>query len=571
MPVQNAEIAAMLDQTGELLEIRGDNPFRARAYRRAARIVDGLAQNVSGLLAAGGRLADLPGIGDDLAAKIAGIAATGRFDLLDRLKSELPGDLVDIAALPGIGPKRLKILYDRLAIRSLGDLRRCAEAGRVREIRGLGPKLEARLLAALRKPPSPRRFRLPVAEAEAQALTTWLSGATGQDRIVVCGSFRRCRETVGDLDILATSSDGARIGDRLAAYENVAEILARGTKRTAVSLRSGMQVDLRVVAPESHGAALIYFTGSKAHNLALRGIANAHGWKLNEYGLFDGSTRIAGETEEGVYRRLGMTFVPPELREDRGEIDAALRNQLPELVTLGDIRGDLHVHSNWSDGSRTIEDMARAASARGYSYIALTDHSRHVTIAHGLDADRLARQIDEIDRLNARLGDFTILKGIEVDILAGGELDLPDEILARLDLVVAAVHSKFDLSAAGQTERIMRAMDNRHVSIIAHPTGRLLDRRDAYAIDMERLIAAAAERGCHLEINGEPDRLDLSDLHARAAAAAGVKLAISTDAHTTGALDYMRLGVDQARRGWLKPDDVINTRSIEALRRLLKR
>ncbi|SDD80378.1 DNA polymerase (family 10) [Sphingomonas sp. YR710] len=571
MPLHNVEIAKMLDQTGELLEIQGGNPFRARAYRRAARVVGGLGKSIQTLIAADKDLTELPGIGDDLAAKITAIATTGRFDLLEQLKHELPGDLGDIAALPGVGPKRLKLLYDRLGVRTLDELRRCAAAGRLRDVKGLGGKFEIRLREALQKPAGPSRFRLSVVEDEADALLAFLRDAGGVGAVVAAGSFRRRRETVGDLDILATARDGWKIGDRLIAYENVVKTLAHGPMRTSVELRSGLQVDLRVVPAASLGAALIYFTGSKAHNLALRRLAQRRGWKLNEYGLFDQDHRIAGSTEQAVYRKLGLSYIPSELREDRGEIAAARTHSLPALVSLADIRGDLHVHSNWSDGAVPIAVMAEAARARGYGYIALTDHSQHLAITHGLDVERLSRQTDEIDRLNARREDFTILKGIEVDILTDGTLDLPDSILARLDLVVAAVHSRFDLSAKAQTDRIIRAMDNPHVSIVAHPTGRLIGDRDAYAVDMERLIEAAAGHGCHFEINAEPDRLDLSDLHARAAKAAGVKLAISTDAHSADGLDFMRFGVDQARRGWIEPGDILNTRQLPALRKLLKR
>ena len=321
---------------------------------------------------------------------------------------------------------------------------------------------------------------------------------------------------------------------------------------------------------QSYGAALLYFTGSKAHNIALRGLANEHGWKLNEYGLFAGKRRIAGATEEDIYKKLGLAFIPPELREDRGEIALAKKNWLPDLVSLSDIRGDLHVHSDWSDGTFAIADMAAAAKERGYAYMAITDHSRRVTVAHGLDPARLSRQIDQIDRLNDKLDGIVVLKGIEVDILADGGLDLPDRILARLDVVIASVHSSFELSRAAQTERIIRAMDNRHMSILGHPTGRLIGVREPYDVDMDRILVAAHERGCHLEINAEPDRLDLSDVHAQAAKSVGVKVAISTDAHSTAALGYMRFGVDQARRGWLEAGDVINTRPLTELRKLLK-
>jgi len=571
MPVQNAEIAEMFDQTAELLEIKGDNPFRSRAYRNAARTIERLPKSIASLLKAGEDLSELPGIGKDLAGKIAAIVATHKFDVLDRLKRELPGDLGEIAALPGLGPKRVKLLYDELGVRSLEDLRRAVKSGRLRELHGFGAKSEEKLAAALAKPQAEKRFKLAEAEAEAEALVTHLQAGESRAQVVVAGSYRRRRDTVGDLDILMTSKNGAAAGDRLAGYENVASVTAHGPTRTAVVLRSRLQVDLRVVPKESYGAALMYFTGSKAHNIALRGLANEHGWKLNEYGLFDGKRHIAGATEEEIYRKLGLAPIPPEMREDRGEIALARSGRLPKLVTLDDIRGDLHVHSNWSDGKAPIAEMAAAARARGYAYMAITDHSQHVTVAHGLDAARLSRQIDEIDRLNDRLQGFTVLKGAEVDILADGLLDLPDRILSRLDLVVAAVHYKFDLSRKAQTERIIRAMDNRHMSILAHPTGRLIGERDAYEVDMEAIIAAARERGCHLEVNADPDRLDLTDIHAHAAKSAGVKLAISTDAHSTGGFGNIRFGVDQGRRGWLEAADVINTRPLSQLRKMLRR
>jgi DNA polymerase (family 10) len=560
----------MFDQAAELLEIKGDNPFRSRAYRRAARLIEGLPKSVASLLKAGEDLSELPGIGKDLAGKIVAIVTTGKFDLLESLKHELPGDLGEIAALPGLGPKRVKLLYDKLGVRSIEDLHRAAKAGRLRELRGFGPKSEAKLLAALAKPPSEKRFKLAMAEAEAEALVSFLRPGLDKARVVVAGSYRRRRDTVGDLDILVTAHRNAAVGDRLSKYENVANVLAHGPTRTTVVLCSGLQVDLRVVPEQSYGAALMYFTGSKAHNIALRGLANERGWKLNEYGLFDGERRIAGATEEEVYGKLDLAFVPPELREDRGEVALAKRKRLPKLVSLSDIRGDLHVHSEWSDGTVSIADMAAAARERGYAYIAITDHSQRVTIAHGLDPARLSRQIDEVDRLNDKLDGFVVLKGVEVDILVDGRLDLPDKILSRLDVVVAAVHYKFDLSRQAQTERVIRAMDDRNMSILAHPTGRLIGEREPYDVDMERVIAAAHERGCHLEVNAEPERLDLTDVHAQAAKSMGVKVAISTDAHTTAALGYMRFGVDQARRGWLESADVINTRPLGELRKLLK-
>jgi DNA polymerase (family 10) len=561
----------MFDQAAELLEIKGDNPFRTRAYRRAARVVEGLPKSVSTLLKGGEDLSELPGIGKDLAGKIAEIAATGKFKLLESLKRELPGQLGEIAALPGLGPKRVKLLYDKLHVSSLEDLRRVLRQGRLGEIKGFGPVIEQKLRAALQKPVAEKRFKLPIAEAEADALLKYLRQGLKDGELVVAGSYRRRRETVGDLDVLVAARDAGGVGDRLTKYENVADVLAHGPTRTAVVLRSGIQVDLRVVPARSFGAALLYFTGSKAHNIALRGLANDRGWKLNEYGLFSGKRSIAGATEQQVYGRLGLPYIAPELREDRGEVVLAQKNMLPKLLQFADIRGDLHVHTNWTDGTASIEEMVRAAKAKGYAYVAITDHSRHVTVAHGMDAARLLKQLDEIERINEIVSGINVLKGIELDILADGKLDLPDKVLSRLDLVIAAVHYKFDMSRAAQTDRIIRAMDNSHVSIIAHPTGRLIGERDAYAINVERLIEAAHERGCALELNAQPERLDLSDIHVQAAKAGGVKIAISTDAHAPAALDFMRYGVDQARRGWLEADDVINTRPLDKLKKLLKR
>src|SRR5579885_3278923 len=568
MPVQNAEIAAMFDQAAKLLEIQGENQFRVRAYRRAAQVIEGLPQSVRSLLSAGRDLSEFPGIGKDLAGKIADIVKTGHFELLDRLKEQLPGELGEMAGLPGLGPKRAKLLYDELDVRTLDDLRRVLKTGRLRELKGFGPVIAKKLSAALEKPRAEKRFKLSVAEAEAEALVGFLRDG---GRIVVAGSYRRRRDTVGDLDLLVTAKDAAAVGNKLVLYENVAEVLAHGPTRTTVILRSGIQVDVRAVPEESYGAALLYFTGSKAHNIVLRGLANDRGWKLNEYGLFEGEHRIAGATEEEVYAKLGLAFIPPELREDRGEIALAKRNALPKLLTIADIRGDLHVHSNWTDGKAPIPEMAAAAKERGYEYIAITDHSQRVAMARGLNPERLLRQIDEIEKFNGKAAGIKLLKGIEVDILSDGRLDLPDEVLARLDIVVASIHYNFDLPRKEQTERIIKAMDNRHVSIIGHPTGRLIGSREPYDIDLDRIIAAAHERGCQLEINAQPERLDLADGCAHAAKSVGVKLAISTDAHAPAHFGYMRFGVDQARRAWLEAGDVINTRPLRELKKLLKR
>ena len=568
MPVQNAEIAVMFDQTADLLEIKGDNPFRVRAYRRAARTIEGLPQSVRGMLAAEADLSELPGIGKDLAGKIADIVKSGHFLLLDQLKKKLPGELGEMAALPGLGPKRIKLLYSKLKVRTLDDLRKVVLSGRLKRRKGFGAALENKLMEALKKPVVAKRHRLTMAEAEAEALVAYLRDG---GRVVVAGSYRRRRETVGDLDILVTSQHAAAACDKLAHYENVAEVLAHGPTRATVVLRSGLQVDLRAVKEASYGAALMYFTGSKAHNIALRGIANDRKWKLNEYGLFSGKRRIAGATEDEVYERLGLQYIPPEMREDRGEIALAQAHKIPKLVSVPDIRGDLHVHSDWTDGTATIAEMAEAARACGYEYMALTDHSRRQSMSHGLDPARVTRQIHEIDKINASMKGFTILKGIEVDILKDGTLDLPDATLEKLDVVVASVHSFFDLAREEQTERMIRAMRNPYVSILGHPTGRLIGTREPYEIDMDRVLSAAAELNCCVEINSEPDRLDLNDLHAHMAKSKGVKIAVSTDAHAVHAFKYIRFGIDQARRGWLTADEVINTRPLADLREVLKR
>jgi len=571
MPVQNADIAAIFERTAELLEIKGDHQGEVRAYRHAARALEALPMSVAALLADGADLSRLPGVDADLAGKIASIVKTTRFDLLDNLQRQLPGDFNAIAAVPGLGPKRVRLLQEHLRVRTLDDLRRAAQSGQLRDIRGLGLAVEKKVLAALAKPQHERRFKLSVAREEAEALLAALDLKTPECRITIAGSYRRRRETVGDLDLVVTGPKSSVVGDRLIRYERVAEILAHGPTRTTVVLRSGLAVELLTVDHESFGAGLLYLTGSKAHTVALRTLAGVRGWKLNEYGLFAGKRRIAGATEEELYAKLGLDFIPPELREDRGEVASARENRLPALITMADIRGDLHVHSDWSDGTAPIRELAAAAHARGYQYLAITDPIRGPGAPNGLDAARLAQQAEEIDRLNRSLAGITILKGVETGILEDGSLDLPDAVLSRLDVVVAAVHSHFDLPAMAQTSRLVHAIQNPQVSILAHPTSRLIGQREPCRADLDRVIAVARAVGCHLEINADPDRLDLDDEHARAAKVAGVKLAISSGARSGAALASLEFGVDQARRGWVSPHDVINTRSLGELKKLLRR
>lgn len=572
MPVHNAEIAGLFSRLADLLEVEDANPFRVRAYRNAARTVSGYSKSMADLLAEDKDLSKLPGIGKDLAEKIGTIVATGKLPLLEEVEARTPAALSDLMKIDGLGPKRVKILYKQLHITSPEDLKRAARSGKLHELEGFGRKTEEMILHRIEHFSGvEERTRLLDAEEIVKPLVAWLQQTKGIKDITVAGSFRRRMETVGDLDILVTATRGSPVMERFVNYDEVAEVVSSGKTRSTVILRSGMHVDLRVVPQASYGAALCYFTGSKAHNIAVRKIGVSKGCKINEYGIFKNDKRIAGKTEKDVYRQAGLPYIEPELRENRGEIEAARKNRLPELVTLDDIRGDLHCHTRATDGHNSLEEMATAARSKGYEYLAITDHSRHLTVAHGLDGKRLLSEIKRIDRLNDKLDDIVILKGIEVDILEDGTLDMPDDILRQLDLVAGAVHYRFNLTRRKQTKRIIRAMDNPYFNILAHPTTRLINEREACEVDMEKVISAAKERGCFLEVNAQPVRLDLTDSHCKLAKETGLKVAISTDAHSTGNLDHMRFGVDQARRGWLEADDVLNTRKLDDLRKLLKR
>ena len=572
MPVHNADIAIQFNRLADLLEIEEANRFRVRAYRRAAQTIQELPESAAAMVAEDRDLTELPGIGEDLAGKIKEIVQTGRCHMLEEVEARTPSTLAALTSIAGLGPKRVQVLHEKLGVRTLDDLARAAEAGKVRALPRFGEAFETKLLAELgRHRAAEQRLRLSTAEDFAFGLIVYLRKHPGLDEAVVAGSFRRRKETVGDLDILVTCADGSGAIEHFVRYDEVDRVTARGPTRAAVVLKSGLQVDLRVVPAESYGAALHYFTGSKAHNIAIRQRGQVRGLKINEYGLFRGETRIGGRTEREVFEAVGLPYIPPELREDRGEIDAAAEGRLPELVSVTNIRGDLHVHTRASDGKSTLAEMAAAGKALGYAYLAIADHSRHATIAHGLDPNRLSAQLDEIDQLNDGADGFRLLKSCEVDILADGKLDLPNSILKRLDLTVCAVHYQFELDAEAQTERILRAMDNPCFHILAHPSGRLIGERPGYAVDLERIIEGAKARGCFLEVNAHPSRLDLDDVHCRAAKTLGVKVAISTDAHSTVGLGAMRYGVDQARRGWIEPDDVLNARPWPQLKELLRR
>ncbi len=572
MAVHNADIARLFNEMATLLEIEGANPFRVRAYRRAASTIDDLSENVSSIIASGRSLTDLPGIGDDLAAKIEEISGTGHLKALDQVEARTPSTLALLTSVPGLGPKKIHTLHSVLGIRTLEDLQEAARAGRLRELPRFSAALEKKILDALQAKRSEEiRFRISTAEDFARGLVAHLKAARGVGEVIVAGSFRRCRETVGDLDILVTCASGRAAIAHFLEYDEIGEVVAKGPTRSTVILKAGIQVDVRVVPEESYGAALHYFTGSKPHNIAVRKLAQDKGLKLNEYGIFKGKRRLGGRTEEEVFRAAGLPFIEPELREDRGEIEAAQLGRLPALVEQKHIRGDLHVHTKASDGKNSLAEMAEAARVLGYEYLAVSDHSRHATVAHGLDAARLSAELEEIDRLNDTFDGFRLLKSCEVDILADGKLDLPASVLKRLDFTVCAVHYRFDLGAQEQTERILRAMDNRYFTILAHPTGRLLTERPGYAVDLDRVIEGARERGCFLELNAHPMRLDLDDVHCRRARDVGVRIAISTDAHSTAGLNAMRYGIGQARRGWIGPNDVLNTRPWNELKVLLAR
>ncbi len=572
MAVHNAEIAEAFRKLADLLEIEGENPFRVNAYRVAANTLESLPRDAGEMIAAGEDLTRLPGIGEDLAGKIEEMVRTGSLSALEQMETRVPPGLIDLLRVPGLGPKRVRAIHRTLGIDSLEALETAAREGRLRLVPGIGPGIEAGIREGIaRLGAIERRLRLIDAEPIAAALERWLRGAPGLRDLALAGSFRRRKETVGDLDIVVAASAGPPVIERFVAHEDVRDIRQRGTTRASVTLRSDFDVDLRVVSAQSFGAALMYFTGARGHTIALRRRAMGRGWKLNEYGLFEGERRLAAKTEQEIYRSLELPFIPPLLRENRGEIAAAESGSLPDPVRLADIRGDLHCHSRASDGTATISEMARAARALGHEYLAIADHSQRLRIAGGLGAEALSAQIDEIDALNETLEGIRVLKSCEVEIDEEGRLDLGPDLLGRLDFTVCAMHRGLSASPEALTRRLLRAMDDPHCNIIAHPTGRLINRRPPAAIDLERVMRAALERGCFLELNAQPSRLDLDDVHCMMAREIGLKVAISSDAHSPGQLAWMRFGVDQAARGWLEAGDVLNTLALEHLLARMRR
>jgi DNA polymerase (family X) len=573
--MQNPDIARVFDQIADLLEIQDANPFRVRAYRNAARTIRDYPEPLAELVQTGAKqLTDIPGIGEDLAEKIGDFVTTGEIPLRKQLAAKLPAGLLDLLRIPGLGPKRVKLLYKKLKVKTAADLAKVLDQGKIQKLKGFGPKMEEKIRAGLGQAQvTERRMLLHEAETQASAILAYLRAGGGIHQIEAAGSYRRRKETIGDLDILVTSSDSAKVMDRFVAYGDVAEVVSKGETRSTVKLSGGPQVDLRAVDPEEYGAALIYFTGSKAHNIELRTIAQERSYKLNEYGLFKGTRRVAGKTEQEIYAKLGLDWIPPELREARGEIALAREHRLPKLVELDQIRGDLQMHTSATDGKGTIEEMAQAARALHYQYIAITDHSKRVTMALGFDAKRLREQWRAIDQLNAPSGkkDFTILKSIELDILETGKLDLPDDVLAEADYVVATIHYGLTQTKEQLTRRLVGAAEHPWVDAIGHPTGRKLGEREPYPLDFDALCRACARTGCLLELNGHPERMDLPDTLAAAAKQQGVRFVLSTDSHQPGNLPFMRYAVDLARRAGLEAGDILNTRPLGEFRKGLKR
>ena len=563
--MKNKELADLFEKMADILEFKGENPFKISAYRKASRIIGDLTQDIEEI-AESGKLKGIPGIGEGMAQKVVEYLKTGKISKFEEVKKGVPGELIAIMDIPGMGPKTLSMLHKEKGISNLSQLEKASEDGSLLGLFGMGEKKIENIKRGIQLlKQSQGRMNLGVAFPIAKRIVETLRQKTGSKKIEWAGSLRRMKENIGDIDILATGPDKEKIVHAFTHLPEVKEVLASGETKASIIAEGGTQIDLRVVEEDSYGAALQYFTGSKGHNIHLRGIAKAKGIKINEYGVFKGNKKIAGKEEKDVYRSLGMNWIEPELREDRGEIEAAQEKRLPKLVQESEIKGDLHVHSKWSDGTSEIEEIAQAAQKRGYQYVAICDHSKSLRIAHGLDESRLVKQIEEIDRINEKLKDFQILKGTEVDILTDGKLDFPEKILKKLDIVVAAIHSGFKQDKTKMTKRIVRALENPFVNIIAHPSGRLLGARDPYEVEMDELMEAVKKYGKALEINAYFERLDLDDVHCRKAKEMGVRVGIGTDSHHLDQMWMISLGVAVARRGWLETKNVLNTLSLKEM------
>ncbi|MBI2658001.1 DNA polymerase/3'-5' exonuclease PolX [Candidatus Woesearchaeota archaeon] len=573
--MKNLEVAQLLNEIADYLEFSTDakDRFKIRAYRKAALVIESLSEDIEKVWKEN-RLEELPGIGEGIAKKIDDFLKNSKSKYLDELKKSTPVDIEQLGTISGLGPKTIMKLYSRLKIRTISELEKAAKQGKIQKIKGLGPVVEQNLLKSIefsRK--SRQRIPLGFALSDAEEVLGLMGALKEVKRVSIAGSTRRMKETIRDIDIVATSANPSKVIDFFTKMPNVAGILAKGPTKSSVRLKEGIQVDLRVLDDNVFGAALLYFTGNKEHNIILRRIAIEKGLKLSEYGLFSGKTGklVAGKTEEEIYKRLGMDYIEPEMREDEGEVELAQHHMLPKLIGYNDIKGDLQMHTKWSDGSNTIEEMALAAKKLGHEYICITDHAGSLAIAKALDEKRILEQRKEIEKVNKKLSGIVVLQGTEVNITNDGKLDMSGKVLKELDIVVASIHSGFKNSREKLTSRMINAIQNDNVDIIAHPTGRLLGRREPYDIDLEKAFEAAKDTGTVMEINAEPYRMDLKDTNARAAIKAGVKLAISTDSHNAGQLHFIKLGIGIARRGWATKENVINTRKLKDMIRMLKK
>ena len=577
--MDNKAIANVFYETADLMEINGDDSFRIRSYRRAAEALEGLPQQVSGLIDEPKKLLEIPGIGKGMAANIQELCRSGKLGPHQELLVKYRPSMLELLKIQGLGPKTIALLWSAFQVSDLVGVEKLAREGKLRELPRLSEKSEQKILKAIEDYRRiSGRFLLDEADRTAQKLTEHLRHIKGIEKITPAGSLRRGRETVGDLDVLITGpccvDDEQRAGliEEIVRFPGIVEVLAKGDNKVSFKLRSGMQVDVRTLPPESYGAAMQYFTGSKNHNVSLRQRALKMGYTLNEYGLFrlDDNRRVAGKSEDEIYGKLKLDCIPPELRENFGEIEAAEKHNLPDLITVADLRGEVHMHTVETDGKCTIDEMAAAAKERGYKYIAITDHSKNLAFANGLDDKRAEQHIARIHAANEQTDGITIMAGIEVDILADGELDLSDSVLEQMDVVVASVHSAFNQEPQQMTDRLLRALNNKNVSILGHPTGRLLLRRDAYPFDMDAILRTALKNRVAMELNAYPDRLDLNDVHLRMARERGVKIVINTDAHHTSHFEKIKYGILQARRAWLTRKDVLNTLPEKEFRQAMK-
>ncbi|MFW6121036.1 MAG: DNA polymerase/3'-5' exonuclease PolX [Petrotogales bacterium] len=565
--MKNQLVAEIFYQIANLLEIQSDIPFKSRAYRRAAQLIETLDENIEKITEQD-KLRSLPGIGEGLAKKIKEIVETGKLEYFERLKKEIPGSLTTLISIPGVGPKKASVLYKKLGISTIKQLREACEKGRLRDLDGFGEITERNIIRGIQMlEKASGRVLLSVAYEDGNKYLEYLRKMNEIRDVDLAGSLRRMKENIGDIDILASSHKPDEVMEFFVDYPDVKNILLKGSTKTSVVLDDGIQVDLRVVKPESYGAALQYFTGSKEHNVKLRGIAVRMGLKLSEYGVFKKNTDkyIVGRSEKEVYNRLGLPLIEPELRENRGEIEAGQKKQLPKLICYDDVKGDFHVHSTWSDGSDSVEDIAVFAKKQGFSFIGIADHSQSLKVAFGLSGDDVLKKIKEIDKVNEKMSGFRVFSGTECDIKPDGSLDYSNKILEKFDFVYAAIHSRFKMSKREMTQRVTRAMENEYVNILAHPTCRLIGRREPIEIDIEKIIDAARDTHTFLEINAFPDRLDMTDIHIRVAKEKNASFIIGTDAHSIDHLRYIRFGVATARRGWLEKKDVLNTYSIKEI------